>query len=70
MIPPKPGIRGFEKVHMTDVPYGRGGSPLQNLIARGHTSTKLTAMRMTAEVDKRHEKRSTESRSDNQDQDR
>src|SRR5882672_1131472 len=22
--------------HMTDVPYGRGGSPLQNLILRGH----------------------------------
>lgn len=37
--------------HMTDVPYGRGGSPLQNLIARGHTSTVLTAMRMNAEVD-------------------
>jgi methionyl-tRNA formyltransferase len=37
--------------HMTDVPYGRGGSPLQNLILRGHTSTKLTAMRMTEEMD-------------------
>ena len=22
--------------HMTDLPYGRGGSPLQNLIVRGH----------------------------------
>ncbi|MFA5260471.1 MAG: methionyl-tRNA formyltransferase, partial [Candidatus Omnitrophota bacterium] len=22
--------------HMTDLPYGRGGSPLQNLIMRGH----------------------------------
>jgi len=33
--------------HMTDVPYGRGGSPLQNLIVRGHTTTKLTALRMT-----------------------
>lgn len=32
--------------HMTDVPYGRGGSPLQNLIARGHTETVLTALRM------------------------
>jgi methionyl-tRNA formyltransferase len=29
--------------HMTDLPYGRGGSPLQNLIARGHTRTKLSA---------------------------
>lgn len=37
--------------HMTDVPYGRGGSPLQNLILRGHTRTKLTALRMTQEFD-------------------
>jgi methionyl-tRNA formyltransferase len=37
--------------HMTDVPYGRGGSPLQNLIARGHRDTKLTALRMTPEFD-------------------
>jgi methionyl-tRNA formyltransferase len=37
--------------HMTDLPYGRGGSPLQNLILRGHRDTKLTAIRMTNEVD-------------------
>jgi methionyl-tRNA formyltransferase len=37
--------------HMTDVPYGRGGSPLQNLIVRGHTDTRLTALRMTDELD-------------------
>ncbi|CCQ59837.1 Methionyl-tRNA formyltransferase-like protein 2 [Crocosphaera watsonii] len=37
--------------HMTDVPYGRGGSPLQNLIIRGHHQTKLTALRMTSELD-------------------
>jgi methionyl-tRNA formyltransferase len=37
--------------HMTDVPYGRGGSPLQNLIVRGHRDTKLTALRMTPELD-------------------
>ena len=37
--------------HMTDVPYGRGGSPLQNLIARGHRETKLTALRMSGELD-------------------
>jgi len=37
--------------HMTDVPYGRGGSPLQNLIVRGHESTLLTALRMTSEID-------------------
>ena len=37
--------------HMTDVPYGRGGSPLQNLIARGHTETRLSALRMVPELD-------------------
>jgi methionyl-tRNA formyltransferase len=37
--------------HMTDVPYGRGGSPLQNLILRGHRRTRLSALRMTDEVD-------------------
>ena len=31
--------------HMTDVPYGRGGSPLQNLIVRGHRSTVVSALR-------------------------
>jgi methionyl-tRNA formyltransferase len=37
--------------HMTDLPYGRGGSPLQNLILRGHEETMLTALKMTGEVD-------------------
>jgi methionyl-tRNA formyltransferase len=37
--------------HMTDVPYGRGGSPLQNLITAGHKTTKLTALRMVAQMD-------------------
>lgn len=37
--------------HMTDLPYGRGGSPLQNLILRGHDTTMLSAIRMTAELD-------------------
>lgn len=37
--------------HMTDVPFGRGGSPLQNLIARGHTATKVSAIRCVEEVD-------------------
>lgn len=37
--------------HMTDVPYGRGGSPLQNLIVRGHHATILTALRMSEEFD-------------------
>lgn len=37
--------------HMADVPYGRGGSPLQNLIVRGHCETKLSALRMERELD-------------------
>jgi methionyl-tRNA formyltransferase len=37
--------------HMTDLPYGRGGSPLQNLIQRGHSSTMLTALRCGADLD-------------------
>jgi methionyl-tRNA formyltransferase len=46
-------INSYECVcfHMTDVPYGRGGSPLQNLIVRGHCQTKLTALRMVDEFD-------------------
>lgn len=37
--------------HMTDLPYGRGGSPLQNLIARGHKETKISALLCTKEID-------------------
>lgn len=37
--------------HMTDVPYGRGGSPLQNLILNGHDETVLSALRMVDEMD-------------------
>lgn len=37
--------------HMTDVPYGRGGSPLQNLILRGHSETVMSALRMVQELD-------------------
>ena len=37
--------------HMTDVPFGIGGSPLQNLILRGYVKTKLTALRMTEDID-------------------
>ncbi|WP_328186500.1 hypothetical protein [Marinobacter sp. OP 3.4] len=45
--------KNFECVcfHMTDVPYGRGGSPLQNLIVRGHAETMLTSLRMVGEMD-------------------
>lgn len=38
-------------LHMTDLPFGRGGSPLQNLILRGHTETKLTIFQMNDELD-------------------
>lgn len=37
--------------HMTDLPFGRGGSPLQNLIARGIYETKLSALKCTAQLD-------------------
>ena len=37
--------------HMTDLPYGRGGSPLQNLIVRGHRETKISAIRVTEKLD-------------------
>lgn len=37
--------------HMTNLPYGRGGSPLQNLITRGHKETVLTALRMKKDLD-------------------
>ncbi|MBZ5705064.1 MAG: methionyl-tRNA formyltransferase [Acidobacteriia bacterium] len=50
---PQEIVENFECVcfHMTDVPYGRGGSPLQNLIVRGHRETMLTALRMSADFD-------------------
>jgi len=52
-IVPEHVISNFECIcfHMTDVPYGRGGSPLQNLIVRGHKDTKLTALRMEKGLD-------------------
>lgn len=37
--------------HMTDLPFGRGGSPLQNLIIRGIKQTKVSALKMTDELD-------------------
>lgn len=52
-IVPEEIIEKYECIcfHMTDVPYGRGGSPLQNLIQRGHRQTKLTALRMVRDLD-------------------
>ena len=37
--------------HMTDLPYGRGGSPLQNLIVRGHKETMISAIKVTEKLD-------------------
>ncbi|MFN4122576.1 MAG: formyltransferase family protein [Flavobacteriales bacterium] len=37
--------------HMTDLPYGRGGSPLQNLIVRGHKETQISAIRVGKGID-------------------
>lgn len=36
---------------MTDLPYGRGGSPLQNLIVRNHYKTKISEIRVKKEID-------------------
>ena len=37
--------------HMTDLPYGRGGSPLQNLIVKGHENTTISAIKCVKELD-------------------
>lgn len=37
--------------HMTDLPFGRGGSPLQNLIVRGFDETKISAIKVQKEID-------------------
>jgi len=37
--------------HMTDLPFGRGGSPLQNLIVRGFSETKISAIRVCEGID-------------------
>ena len=37
--------------HMTDLPFGRGGSPLQNLIARGIYETQISAIRCSKGLD-------------------
>ena len=52
-IVPKLVLESHECVcfHMTDVPFGRGGSPLQNLVSLGFKETKLSALRMTEQLD-------------------
>jgi methionyl-tRNA formyltransferase len=37
--------------HMTDLPFGRGGSPLQNLIERGYTETLMSAIAVETGLD-------------------
>lgn len=37
--------------HMTDLPFGRGGSPLQNLIVRGFKDTKVSALKVDYGMD-------------------
>ncbi len=46
-------VENFECVcfHETNLPFGRGGSPIQNLILRGLTKTKITAFRMNKFLD-------------------
>lgn len=46
-------FENFECVifHMTDLPFGRGGSPLQNLIERGVYETQISALKCVEEVD-------------------
>lgn len=52
-IIPRDIYENFECVvfHMTDLPFGRGGSPLQNLIERGIYKTKISAIRVVKDID-------------------
>ncbi len=52
IIPPQI-YENFECVvfHMTNLPYGRGGSPLQNLIVRGVENTKISAIKVEEGID-------------------
>jgi len=37
--------------HETDLPFGRGGSPIQNLISMGIEETRISALRVIGELD-------------------
>ncbi len=52
-IIPKEIWNNYECVlfHMTDLPFGRGGSPLQNLILLNKINTKLSAIKVNAGID-------------------
>ena len=36
--------------HTSDLPFGRGGSPVQNLIALGFKKTKITAFKINSSI--------------------
>lgn len=52
-IIPKEIYMNYECIvfHMTDLPFGRGGSPLQNLLVRGIYQTKISAIRVDGKLD-------------------
>jgi methionyl-tRNA formyltransferase len=52
-IIPKEIYKNFNCIvfHMTDLPFGRGGSPLQNLIERGFYETKISAIKVVGGLD-------------------
>ncbi|MBH49022.1 MAG: methionyl-tRNA formyltransferase [Halobacteriovorax sp.] len=52
-IVPDDIVQKFECIcfHMTDLPYGRGGSPLQNLILHKKQETMLSVIKMTSVLD-------------------
>ena len=37
--------------HSSSLPYGRGGSPIQNMIAKGYKTTQVCAIKITAGLD-------------------
>lgn len=53
LIVPTKILNTYECVcfHETDLPYGRGGSPIQNLILEGRERSKLSALRMIDKLD-------------------
>lgn len=52
-IIPEEIFRQYECVvfHMTDLPFGRGGSPLQNLLVKGIHETVISAIRVDEGID-------------------
>jgi methionyl-tRNA formyltransferase len=50
---PKKIYQNYECIvfHMTDLPFGKGGSPLQNLIMRGYKHSKLSSIKCAEKID-------------------